>query len=106
VAGVYARSTDRQREALEWIAFALGSEAGARFARELGLIVSPDTLLNCIRGAFRADAENVRVASTRRCACRANVFPLAANPAPCTSLVWALRAPPKARALYAGVLRS
>ena len=28
VAGVYARSTDRQREALEWIAFALGGEAG------------------------------------------------------------------------------
>jgi transposase len=61
VARVYARSTDRQREALEWIAFALGGEAGARLARELGLLVSPDTLLNRIRGAFRADAEDVRV---------------------------------------------
>jgi transposase len=62
VAGVYARSTDRQREALEWIAFALGGEAGARLARELGLLVSPDTLLNRIRGASRADAaEEVRV---------------------------------------------
>jgi transposase len=61
VARVYARSTDRQRVALEWIAFALGGEAGARLARELGLIVSPDTLLNRIRGAFRADAEDVRV---------------------------------------------
>jgi transposase len=61
VAGVYARGTDRQREVLEWIAFALGGEAGARLARELGLLVSPDTLLNRIRGAFRADAENVRV---------------------------------------------
>lgn len=62
VAGVYARSTDRQREALEWIALALGGEAGARLARELGLLVSPDTLLNRIRGASRADdAENVVV---------------------------------------------
>ena len=61
VAGVYARGTDRQREVLEWIAFALGGEAGARLARELGLLVSPDTLLNRIRGTFRADAENVRV---------------------------------------------
>lgn len=41
VARAYARTTDRQREALEWIAFALGGEAGARLARQLGLIVSP-----------------------------------------------------------------
>ena len=61
VARLYARSTDRQREALEWIAFALGGEAGARLARQLGLIVSPDTLLKRIRGALRADAEDVRV---------------------------------------------
>lgn len=61
VARVYARGTDRQREALEWIAFALGGEAGARLARELGLLVSPGTLLNRIRGAFRAEAEDVRV---------------------------------------------
>src|SRR5215207_1608077 len=46
VAHVHARSTDRQREALEWIALALGGEAGARLARELGLLVSPDTLLS------------------------------------------------------------
>ncbi len=37
VARVRARSTDRQRDALEWIAFALGGEAGARLAHELGL---------------------------------------------------------------------
>ncbi|MCA1837323.1 MAG: ISL3 family transposase [Actinobacteria bacterium] len=61
VARVHARSTNRQREALEWIAFALGGEAGARLARELGLLVSPDTLLNRIRGAFRVEAEDVRV---------------------------------------------
>ncbi len=61
VARVHARATDRQREALEWIAFALGGEAGARLARQMGLLVSPDTLLNRIRKAFCADAENVRV---------------------------------------------
>ena len=62
VARVYdARTTDRRREALEWIAFALGGEAGARLARELGLLVSPDTLLNRIRGASRGNAEHVRV---------------------------------------------
>jgi transposase len=60
VARVYARSTDRQREALKWIAFALGGAAGARLARELGLLVSPDTLLNRIRGALRSDPEKVR----------------------------------------------
>lgn len=57
----FARGTDRQREALEWIAFALGGEAGARLARELGLLVSPDTLLNRIRGAFSVDVGEVRV---------------------------------------------
>jgi transposase len=63
VARVCARATDRQREALEWIAFALGGQAGARLARQLGFIVSPDTLLNRIREVFRADEENVRVLS-------------------------------------------
>ena len=61
VAGVRARGTDRRREAPEWIAFALGGEAGARLARELGLLVSPDTLLNRIRGALRPGTEAVRV---------------------------------------------
>ncbi|MDQ3567084.1 MAG: ISL3 family transposase, partial [Actinomycetota bacterium] len=56
----FARGTDRRRGALEWIAFALGGEAGARLARKLGLLVSPDTLLNRIRGAFLADPEEVR----------------------------------------------
>jgi transposase len=40
---------------------ALGGQAGARLAHELGLIVSPDTLLNRIREALCTDAENVRV---------------------------------------------
>ncbi len=58
----FARDTDRRREALEWIALALGGEAGAGLARELGLLVSPDTLLNRIRGALGGNgAEDVRV---------------------------------------------
>jgi transposase len=61
VAQPFARGTDRQREALEWIAFSLGGEAGARLARELGLLVSPDTLLNRIRGAFYDEGGDVRV---------------------------------------------
>src|SRR5215204_3470424 len=62
VARVHARGTDRQREALEWIALALGGEAGARLAHELGLLVSPDTLLNRIRGAHhRAEPGDVQV---------------------------------------------
>lgn len=61
IARPFARGTDRQREALEWIAFALGGEAGARLARELGLLVSPDTLLNRIRGAVCDEAGDVRV---------------------------------------------
>lgn len=44
VAKAHARGTDRQREALERIAFALGGEAGARLARELGG-EHPDALL-------------------------------------------------------------
>jgi transposase len=63
VARVQARGTDRQREALELIAFALGGEAGARLAQELGLLVSPDTFLNRIRGASCAEATDVRVLS-------------------------------------------
>ena len=61
VARPFARGTERQREALEWIAFALGGEAGARLARELGLLASPDTLLNRIRGAFSVEVGEVRV---------------------------------------------
>jgi transposase len=61
VARAYARCTDRQREALEWIALALGGEAGARLGCELGLRVSPDTLLNRVRGISFADTEGVQV---------------------------------------------
>jgi transposase len=45
----YARKTVRLSAALELIGFALGGVAGARLTRELGLIVSPDTLLRRLR---------------------------------------------------------
>lgn len=41
----YGRKTVRLNAALELIGFAAGGEAGARLAKELGLTVSPDTLL-------------------------------------------------------------
>ena len=56
----YARKTDRLEEALLLIAFELGGEAGARFARELGLLVSADTLLGRIREAPCEGTEEVR----------------------------------------------
>jgi len=46
---VHGRRTTRQHQALEEIAFALGGEAGARLAAQLGLTISPDTLLRYIR---------------------------------------------------------
>lgn len=49
VAQACARRTDRQRESLTTIAFALGGEAGARLAGKLGMPISPDTLLRLIR---------------------------------------------------------
>jgi transposase len=58
----YARKTSRLEEVLLSIAFELGGEAGARLARELGLLVSPEALLERIRRAPRCDAEEgVRV---------------------------------------------
>lgn len=57
----YSRKTNRLEEALLLIAFELGGEAGVRLACELGLLVSPDTLLDRIRCAFRSEAGEVRV---------------------------------------------
>jgi transposase len=56
----YARKTDRLEEALLLIAFELGGEAGARLARELGLLVSADTLLGRIREAPSHGTAGVR----------------------------------------------
>jgi transposase len=55
IAPASAHRTDRQREALEAIAFVAGGEAGARLAHELGMPISPDTLLRLIRGAPEAE---------------------------------------------------
>jgi transposase len=57
----YAHKTERLEEALLSIAFELGGEAGARLACELGLIVSPDTLLERIREAPGRSTDGVRV---------------------------------------------
>lgn len=46
-----ARSTSRLTDLLRAIAFALGGEAGARLARQVGVSVSPATLINLIRRA-------------------------------------------------------
>ncbi|MBV9226150.1 MAG: ISL3 family transposase [Acidobacteriaceae bacterium] len=49
VAAPYARRTHRLSNALRLIGFALGGEAGARTAAQLGLPTSPDTLLRTVR---------------------------------------------------------
>lgn len=49
VAIAYARKTVRLNSAMTLLAFALGGEAGARTAADLGLTVSGDTLLRRIR---------------------------------------------------------
>ncbi len=61
VARAYARRTDRQRGALEDIAFALGGEAGVRLAAQLALHTSPDTLLRYMKQASDTRVEPVRV---------------------------------------------
>lgn len=57
----YARKTVRLNAALELIGFAVGGEAGARLARELGLAVSPDTLLRRLRQASQDNSSTPRV---------------------------------------------
>lgn len=57
----YARKTVRLNAALELIGFALGGEAGARLARQLGLTVSPDTLLRRLRRSLPEEGSALRV---------------------------------------------
>ncbi|HMY73792.1 MAG TPA: transposase, partial [Blastocatellia bacterium] len=45
----YAHRTVRLNQALAWIGFALGGEAGSRLALKLGHTVSPATLLHRVR---------------------------------------------------------
>ncbi|MCP9496335.1 MAG: ISL3 family transposase [Pyrinomonadaceae bacterium MAG19_C2-C3] len=61
VVATYARKTSRLTAALELIGFAIGGEAGARLARELGMSVSPDTLLERVRRAASPQAETPKV---------------------------------------------
>ena len=55
----YARKTDGLQRALSLIGFALGGRAGARVAKELGLLASCDTLLRKVRSAPLAGSGKV-----------------------------------------------
>ena len=57
----YARRTDDQARVLRLIGYVLGGEAGARTAGELGMPVSPDTLLRQLRrrGKYTGPAPRV-----------------------------------------------
>jgi hypothetical protein len=58
----HARKTTRLEDALRAIVVVeLSGEAGARLARELGLLVSPDTLLDRVRRVLGASVERTRV---------------------------------------------
>ena len=58
----HARKSTRLEDALRAIVIVeLGGEAGARLARELGLLVSPDTLLDRARRVLGASVERTRV---------------------------------------------
>ncbi len=61
VADSYARKTERLEHALSLIGFALGGEAGCRLAVELGMVISPDTLLRRLRRVALPEAAEVRV---------------------------------------------
>ena len=56
-----ARKTNRLERALLAIALELGGRAGARLARELGLLVGRDALLFRVKNITRIGAESVRV---------------------------------------------
>lgn len=45
----YGRQTNRHREALKQIGYALGGEAGFRLASQLGIASSPDTILRVVK---------------------------------------------------------
>ena len=51
VVAPYAHTTLRLAEVLTLIAFALGGEAGSRLGQEMGLLTSPDTILQLIQRA-------------------------------------------------------
>jgi transposase len=59
----YARRTERLDGWFRHVSFALGGEAGSRLLRDLGIVVSGDTLLNHIRSLQLEDHETPRVLS-------------------------------------------
>src|SRR5829696_493952 len=63
LAAHYARRTERLDGWFTHVSFALGGEAGSRFLKDLGIVVSGDTLLNHIRSTQLQDHETPRVLS-------------------------------------------
>jgi transposase len=63
LAAHYGRRTERLDGWFRHVSFALGGEAGSRLLRDLGVVVSGDTLLNHIRSLQLGDHETPRVLS-------------------------------------------
>jgi transposase len=63
LAAHYARRTERLDGWFTHVSFALGGEAGSRLLKDLGIVVSGDTLLNNIRSTQLQDHETSRVLS-------------------------------------------
>jgi transposase len=63
VAACYGRRTERLDEWFTHVAFALGGEAGSRLLKDLGVVVSGDTLLKHIRSMRLSGFETPRVLS-------------------------------------------
>jgi hypothetical protein len=57
----YARETNRHRDAVLVIGYALGGEAGRRLALQLGVSVSADTILRVLRQCDAEAIEDVKV---------------------------------------------
>jgi transposase len=63
VAAHYGRGTERLESWFTHVSFALGGEAGSRLLKDLGVVVSGDTLLNHIRSLRLEDRGTPRVLS-------------------------------------------
>jgi Transposase len=63
IAAHYARRTERLDGWFTHVSFALGGEAGSRLLKDLGVVVSGDTLLHHIRSLRFGDHETPRVLS-------------------------------------------
>ena len=63
IAAHYGRRTERLDGWLTHVSFALGGEAGSRLLKDLGVVVSGDTLLNRIRSMRLPSCETPRILS-------------------------------------------